>query len=218
MFVWLTMSLSRPFKEDRWALPLSTPLFSRRSMAWCPWLKLRSQALSQAHQHFRFSEMQGTCGGCFAHPSICSAKGTTSTGVRTSLGRTKVSKRTTPTGETNIDMTNEHRQDEQHCQGERTSWRRTKLPGKTNIVKTNKVARTNEYRQDEQHCQDERTSSRRTNIVKTNGHCQDERTSSQLAYTSHVSPTTFESDERGQSKMFLIKWTNAQFYFTVGKI
>ena len=26
MLVWLTMSLSRPLKEDRWALPLSTPV------------------------------------------------------------------------------------------------------------------------------------------------------------------------------------------------
>ena len=30
MLVLLTMALSRPLKEDRWALPLSTPLFSRR--------------------------------------------------------------------------------------------------------------------------------------------------------------------------------------------
>ena len=36
MFVWLTMALSRPFKEDRQALPLSTPLSSRRSMVWLP--------------------------------------------------------------------------------------------------------------------------------------------------------------------------------------
>ena len=34
MFVWLTMALSRPFKEDRLALPLSTPLSSRR-LLWC---------------------------------------------------------------------------------------------------------------------------------------------------------------------------------------
>ena len=34
MFVWLTMALSRPFKGDRLALPLSTPLSSRRSVAW----------------------------------------------------------------------------------------------------------------------------------------------------------------------------------------
>ena len=41
MFVWLTMALSRPFKEDRRVLPLSTPLSSRRSMVWCPWLCAR---------------------------------------------------------------------------------------------------------------------------------------------------------------------------------
>ena len=35
MLVWLTMALSRPLKEDRLALPLSTPLSSRRSMVWC---------------------------------------------------------------------------------------------------------------------------------------------------------------------------------------
>ena len=38
MFVWLTMALSRPFKKDRLVLPLSTPLSSRRSMVWWPWL------------------------------------------------------------------------------------------------------------------------------------------------------------------------------------
>ena len=41
LFVWLTMALSRPLKEDRLALPLSTPLSSRRSMVWCPWLCAR---------------------------------------------------------------------------------------------------------------------------------------------------------------------------------
>ena len=45
MFVWLTMALSRPFKEYRLPLPLSTPLFSRRSMAWCPWLCTRKLCL-----------------------------------------------------------------------------------------------------------------------------------------------------------------------------
>ena len=47
MFVWMTIALSRPFKEHRLvpplfedclALPLSTPVSSRRSMVWCPWL------------------------------------------------------------------------------------------------------------------------------------------------------------------------------------
>ena len=34
----IMMALSRPFKEDHLVLPLSTPLSSRRSMVWCPWL------------------------------------------------------------------------------------------------------------------------------------------------------------------------------------
>ena len=38
MFVWLTMTLSRPLREDRLVHRLSTPLSSRRSMVWCPWL------------------------------------------------------------------------------------------------------------------------------------------------------------------------------------
>ena len=38
MVIWLTMALSRPFREDRLALPLSTPLSSRRSVVWCPLL------------------------------------------------------------------------------------------------------------------------------------------------------------------------------------
>ena len=41
MFVRLTMALSRPFKEDRLALPLSTPLSSRRSVVRCPRLCAR---------------------------------------------------------------------------------------------------------------------------------------------------------------------------------
>ena len=41
LFAWLTMALFRPFKEDRLAFPLSTPLFSRRSMVWCPRLCAR---------------------------------------------------------------------------------------------------------------------------------------------------------------------------------
>ena len=41
MFVSLTMALSRPFKEDRQALPLPMPLSSRRSMVWCHWLCAR---------------------------------------------------------------------------------------------------------------------------------------------------------------------------------
>ena len=41
MLVGLTMALSHPLKEDRWALPLSTPLSSRWSIVWCPWLCAR---------------------------------------------------------------------------------------------------------------------------------------------------------------------------------
>ena len=40
MFVWLTMARSRPFREDR-----LTPLSSRRSMVWCPWLCARRGCL-----------------------------------------------------------------------------------------------------------------------------------------------------------------------------
>ena len=39
MFVWFT---SRPFKDDRPMLPLSTPPSSRLSMVWCPWFCARS--------------------------------------------------------------------------------------------------------------------------------------------------------------------------------
>ena len=66
------MGLSRPFKEDRLAKrkPLSTLPFSKRrvmSLAFCP------QVVSQAaSQHFRPSEKQATCEGCFARQSLCS--------------------------------------------------------------------------------------------------------------------------------------------------
>ena len=49
MFVRLTMALSRPFKEDRLALPLSTPLLRAidgvMSLALCPLV------VSQSPQH-----------------------------------------------------------------------------------------------------------------------------------------------------------------------
>ena len=49
VLVWLPMALSpRPVKEDRWALPLSTPLSSRRSMVWCPWLCARRYSVSSS--------------------------------------------------------------------------------------------------------------------------------------------------------------------------
>ena len=71
-FVWLKLALSHPFKEDRLALPLSTPLSCRRSMVWCPWLCARTEVVSQASQHFRSSEKHATCEGCFSRQSICS--------------------------------------------------------------------------------------------------------------------------------------------------
>ena len=67
VFARLTIALSRPFKEDRLALPLSTPLLQAIrgvvSLALCP------QVVSQAPQHFRSSEKQATCEGCFARQS-----------------------------------------------------------------------------------------------------------------------------------------------------
>ena len=45
VFVWLTMAPYRPFKEDSLALPLLTPLSSRRSMVWRLWLCARRQCL-----------------------------------------------------------------------------------------------------------------------------------------------------------------------------
>ena len=119
IYVWLMMGLSCPFKEDHLALPLSTPLFSKRLMVWCPWLCVSSFStleISWEASHLwwllclpvyllrpfpslwqvqgstptgvfkgfvpvgivsgsstlRFSEMQATCGGCFAHQSVCS--------------------------------------------------------------------------------------------------------------------------------------------------
>jgi len=70
MFVLLTMVLSRPFKEDRRALPLSVPLLQAvdgvMSLALC------LQAVSQAPQHFISSNTQCICEGCSANQSICS--------------------------------------------------------------------------------------------------------------------------------------------------
>ena len=40
-------------------------------MVWC-YLALCLQMVSQTHQHFRSSEKQTTCEGCFARQSICS--------------------------------------------------------------------------------------------------------------------------------------------------
>ena len=58
------MALSRPFKEDQRALPLSTPLFQAidgvMSLALCPLV------VFQAPQHFSSSETQATCDGRMA--------------------------------------------------------------------------------------------------------------------------------------------------------
>ena len=69
------MAFSRPFKEDRLALPLSTS--SRRSTVWWPWF-CAHRWCSQAPQHFRSSETQVTFDGCFAHNE--NVKGSTSSG------------------------------------------------------------------------------------------------------------------------------------------
>ena len=67
VFARLTIALSRPFKEDRLALPLSTPLLQAIrgvvSLALCP------QVVSQAPQHFRSIETQAAYDGCF-FPSV----------------------------------------------------------------------------------------------------------------------------------------------------
>ena len=65
------MALSRPFKEDRLALPLSTPRSLLQATDGVISLALCLQVVSQAPQHFRSSEKQATCEGCFARQSIC---------------------------------------------------------------------------------------------------------------------------------------------------
>ena len=65
------MALSRPFKEDRLAIPffhasLLQAINGVMTLALC------LQVVSQASQHFRSSEKQATCEGCFARQSVCS--------------------------------------------------------------------------------------------------------------------------------------------------
>ena len=58
MFVWLTMALSRPFKEDPLALPLSTPLSSTCCQAVptvshsCRHSRARSEKVGHGYTHF----------------------------------------------------------------------------------------------------------------------------------------------------------------------
>ena len=68
MFVWLTMALVCPFKEDHLVFHASLlqAIDSVMSLALC------LQTVSQASQHFRSSEKQATCESCFACQHICS--------------------------------------------------------------------------------------------------------------------------------------------------
>ena len=94
MFVLLTMALSYPFKKDRLALPLSTPLSSRKSMVWCLWLvPAGSVSSSSTPQTFRgASHLWGLlcppvwllCPPVYLlgrFPSLRHAQGSTPTGV-----------------------------------------------------------------------------------------------------------------------------------------
>ena len=80
------MASSRPFKEDHPALPLSAPLL--QAIDGVKPLALCLLVVSQNEQHFRSSEKQATCEGCFARQSVCSVislhsgmQGSTPTGV-----------------------------------------------------------------------------------------------------------------------------------------
>ena len=64
IFVWLTMALSRPSKEDRLAFPLSTASLLQ-AIVGVMFLALCPQAVSRVPQHFRPSEKQDACEGCF---------------------------------------------------------------------------------------------------------------------------------------------------------
>ena len=69
MFTWLTMTLSRPFKEDlssasSFRASLLQTIDGVMSLALCP------QVVSRASQHFRSSEKQSTCEGCMLCPPV----------------------------------------------------------------------------------------------------------------------------------------------------
>ena len=69
MYVWLTMALSRPFKEDSRTsssvyASLLQAIDGARSLALWP------QVVSQAPQHFWSSETRATCDGWFARQSV----------------------------------------------------------------------------------------------------------------------------------------------------
>ena len=70
MLIRLPMTLSRPFKEDsRALLPC---LYLLQAINCVISLALCLQLVSQASQHFRSSEKQATCEGCFSRQSVCS--------------------------------------------------------------------------------------------------------------------------------------------------
>ena len=64
--VWLTVALSRLVDRRTLSTPLLQAIDGVTSLALCP------QVVSQCRQHFRSSETQTTCDGCFARQSICS--------------------------------------------------------------------------------------------------------------------------------------------------
>ena len=69
MFVCLTMAISF-FQIRLSSASLSTPLSSRRSMVVTS-LALCLQVVSQAPEHFKYSQKQATCEACFACQDIC---------------------------------------------------------------------------------------------------------------------------------------------------
>ena len=70
MFVRRTMAICRPFKEDRLALPVSTPFSSRRSMVCeCAWLCACRYCLKVLNT--LDLPRSKPCGACFARQSIC---------------------------------------------------------------------------------------------------------------------------------------------------
>ena len=69
MFVWLTMAISF-FQIRLSSTSLSTPLSSRRSTV-VTLLALCLQVVSQAPEHFIYSQKQATCEACFACQYIC---------------------------------------------------------------------------------------------------------------------------------------------------
>ena len=68
----MTRTLTRPFKEDRRALLFHSYASLLQAIEDVMLYFVCPQAVSQAPQHFRSSEKQATCEGCFARQSVCS--------------------------------------------------------------------------------------------------------------------------------------------------